>query len=83
MEPDHLSSYVLVAKSYHGMGDLNAAIRSYEFALSLNLGQPDTFDSLGQLYEEAGRFDEAVGVYRGSWNSPPGFAWGDFILETH
>jgi tetratricopeptide (TPR) repeat protein len=80
MEPDQVSSYVLVAESYHGMGDLNAAIRSYEIALSLNLGQPDTFDSLGQLYEEAGRFDEAVGVYRRLLEFAPRFRMGRLHL---
>jgi protein O-GlcNAc transferase len=80
MKPNHVSSYVLIAKSYHGMGDLDAAIRSYEFAVSLGMGQPDTFDALGQLYAEVGRLDDAISVYRRLLESAPGFRMGRLHL---
>jgi tetratricopeptide (TPR) repeat protein len=71
-------SYTLLGDTYHGMGDLKAAIGAYEVAACR--ADPDTFDALGQLYEEAGRLDDAINIYRKLLGFFPRFRIGRFHL---
>ena len=79
-EASRLSAHVLMAEAYHGMGDLDAAIRSYEFVVSLGMVEADTLDALGQLYAEVGRLDDAINVYRRLLEFAPRFRMGRLHL---
>jgi tetratricopeptide (TPR) repeat protein len=78
--PDELASHVFLGQTYHGMGDLTAAIGAYEIAMAMHTADPGTFDALGQLYEEAGRLDDAINAYKRLLEIAPRFRMGRLHL---
>jgi tetratricopeptide (TPR) repeat protein len=77
--PDQLASHISEGDAYRGMGDLSSAIRSYERATEL-VQLPGPFDTLGQLYEQAGRLDDAIKVYGKLLEFAPRFRMGRLHL---
>jgi tetratricopeptide (TPR) repeat protein len=80
MRPGEVASHEFLGDAYHGMGDLRAAIASYEVAAANRKRMPETLDGLGQLYEEAGRLDDAISTYRSLLESWPRFRMGRLHL---
>ena len=80
MRPNQFVSHALLGDTCRGMGDLEAAIGAYEVAVGLPGCDPDTFEALGQLSEEAGRLEDAINVYRRLLEFAPKFRMGQLDL---
>jgi tetratricopeptide (TPR) repeat protein len=80
MRPEHAHPRLSLGDAYYGVGDLNAAIASYEVAIGLGYRDCGSHDTLGRFYEEAGRLDDAIRTYRELLEFAPRFRMGRLHL---
>ncbi len=64
--------YVMMAYFYKLSGDADSAAYNYELLLELEPEQSTAINNLGDLYEDMGRFEEALAMYRRSMELNPG-----------
>ncbi len=63
-------------------GDLDAAIAELERALRVQPGNPSALTSLGEVYQQQGRLDDAINLHRGVLAAFPRFASTHYALGT-
>ena len=68
-----------LAYIYEGQGDTAKAIETLEKAVVAVPGEPNLFDSLGELYAKSGRFDEAIENYKKAIALKPDFGCDEII----
>jgi protein O-GlcNAc transferase len=80
MSPGTSTSHELAGDAHRGLGDLPAAVACYEAAIGLDTYDADTFTTLGQLYEESGRIEDAITAYRRALHIAPKLRLGRLNL---
>ncbi len=65
----------------HGLkGDSKKAVNAYRKALAINPNQKLALFNLGNLFYEAGNFDNAIAYYRRAVEADPALSTGHFAL---
>lgn len=71
LRPDFAIAHGNLGSCHYDRGDIDAAIRSFKYAIQLEPNFPDAYNNLGNALKESGDLDEAIQCYRAALRLKP------------
>jgi serine/threonine protein kinase/Tfp pilus assembly protein PilF len=80
LDPNLGNAHLYIGYEYLGMGNFTKAVEHIKEYVALNPGEPNSLDSLGEVYFWMGRLDEALTSYKDAWEIKPDFSGVHFRI---
>ena len=80
LDPNLGNAHLYIGYKYLGIGNFTKAVEHIKEYVALNPGEPNSLDSLGEVYFWMGRLDEALTSYKDAWEIKPDFSGVHFRI---